>query len=200
MKISPRGRPRSFDTDLALERVLEVFWDRGFAATSLDELAAAAGLNRPNLAAAFGDKRALYLAALTRFRERLEEGLTAALDNPGPIVDALDAFYGGAIALYTTGTNAQRGCLIMCSAPAESVSDADVRALLGSVHGDIDTALRGRIETAQDAGEIAPDADCTALAMTGTAILQSLALRARAGAAPETLHAFAKRAVRALVA
>src|SRR5437868_8754755 len=59
-----RGRPRGFDAEEVLERVRGVFLAKGFTGASLDELAAAAGLNRPSLYAAFGDKGQLYIATL----------------------------------------------------------------------------------------------------------------------------------------
>ena len=59
-----RGRPRSFDTDDVLARVRDTFWKYGYAGTSMDQLSAATGLHKPSLYGAFGDKKALYLAAL----------------------------------------------------------------------------------------------------------------------------------------
>ena len=52
-----RGRPRAFEPETALNQAMDVFWKDGFAATSLDDLSAATGLNRPSLYGAFGDKR-----------------------------------------------------------------------------------------------------------------------------------------------
>src|SRR4051812_36374931 len=57
----PRGRPRGFDPEAALGQARDVFWDAGFAASSLDELSAAMEMNRPSVYAAFGDKETLYL-------------------------------------------------------------------------------------------------------------------------------------------
>jgi TetR/AcrR family transcriptional regulator, copper-responsive repressor len=190
-----RGRPRSFDPDAALERVLEVFWDRGFSAVSMDELAAAAGLNRPNLNAAFGDKRALYLAAITRFRGRLRAGIAAMLQASGPLKSRLLAFYTAAMELYVSGEAGQRGCLVMCTAPAESVRDPEVRQVFADIQAEIEAAMSEAFATARTAGEIGPDADVPALAGLGAAVLQSLALRARAGAARVDLVAFIDGAV-----
>ena len=63
-----RGRPREYDPDDALRRALEVFWKTGYSGTSLDAIAAATGMNRPSLYAAFGDKHALYLKALAHYQ------------------------------------------------------------------------------------------------------------------------------------
>src|SRR5262245_66197867 len=65
----PRGRPRAYDPEIALQLATESFWRAGYAATSLDDLSAATGMNRPSLYSAFGDKRDLYLAALRRYWE-----------------------------------------------------------------------------------------------------------------------------------
>ncbi len=63
-----RGRPRAFEPETALIQAMDVFWQDGFAGTSLDALSAATGLNRPSLYGAFGDKRALYLQAYRQYR------------------------------------------------------------------------------------------------------------------------------------
>src|SRR5258708_18681077 len=61
------GRPRSFDIDSALDRVLLVFWRKGYEGASLSDLTKAGGVNRPSLYAAFGDKKALFRKALDRY-------------------------------------------------------------------------------------------------------------------------------------
>src|SRR5690348_9419668 len=61
-----RGRPRAYDPQAALQRATDRFWRSGYSSTSLDEISAATGMNRPSLYAAFGDKHTLYLKALDR--------------------------------------------------------------------------------------------------------------------------------------
>src|SRR4029453_6387021 len=63
----PRGRPRSFDVEAAVERAMDVFWSRGYHATALPDLLRATKLSRGSLYAAFGDKHSLFLLALDRF-------------------------------------------------------------------------------------------------------------------------------------
>src|SRR5881392_1944302 len=78
-----RGRPRAYDPQVALARAAEVFWKAGYAGTSLDDLAAATGMNRPSLYAAFGDKRDLYLKTLEYYRDESRALARAAMaDNP----------------------------------------------------------------------------------------------------------------------
>ena len=64
-----RGRPRAYDAEAALKRATEEFWQTGYSGTSLDSIAAATGMNPPSLYAAFGNKRAIYLKALSRYWE-----------------------------------------------------------------------------------------------------------------------------------
>ena len=65
----PRGRPREFDVDEALDRALEVFWRKGYEGASLPDLTEAMGINRPSLYAAFGSKEDLFRKALARYAE-----------------------------------------------------------------------------------------------------------------------------------
>src|SRR3981189_275419 len=63
-----RGRPRAYQPEVALGKALDLFRSEGFAATSLDDLSAATGMNRPSLYGAFGDKRELYIKSYQRYR------------------------------------------------------------------------------------------------------------------------------------
>src|SRR5271154_7507538 len=64
-----RGRPRAYEPDVALGKALDLFRKDGFAATSLDDLSVATGMNRPSLYGAFGDKRELYIKSYHRYRD-----------------------------------------------------------------------------------------------------------------------------------
>ncbi|HEU4409280.1 MAG TPA: TetR/AcrR family transcriptional regulator [Polyangiaceae bacterium] len=191
----PRGRPLSFDRDEALDRVLPVFWRKGFGGTSLDELAAAAGLNRPNLAAAFGDKRALYLAALRRFGARLSGEAAAALASPGPLRAGLEAYFDRAAALYT---GEGLGCFVFATAPAASGDEPEVRSALAEAFAGLDAALERRVAAAVRAGELPADVDAPGLATALSGVLLNLALRARAGASEAELRALHRHALAAM--
>ena len=190
----PRGRPRAFDPAAAAERILATFWTHGYAATSLDQLAAATGLNRPSLYAAFGDKRAMYRSALAGFVSAVGAEVGAALAKP-TLREALSAFYRGAIALYVQGEHGPRGCFVVCTAAVEAMNDAEIREDVARVLGGVDDALTARIAAAQEAGELDADADPKVLGTIAGAILHSLAVRARAGASRRSLEALARSAV-----
>lgn len=177
---SRRGRPPSYDRDAALGAIRDAFWDRGFSRTSLDDLAAATGMNRPSLYGAFGDKRAMYLAAIEAVVTEMRSAVTRALGEAS-LADALRKFYSGAIEAYLTGTSGPRGCLVVCTAAVEATVDSSVRDALARVIAETDIALTARFSRARTDGELGADADPIALARIATAILHSIALRARAG-------------------
>ena len=107
-----RGRPRKFDAEQALGNALLVFWTNGFTGTSLDQLAEAMEMKRPSIYNAFGDKEALYRAALNAFRSGLEDGLEE-LSEAGDIEQALMRFFSRALDVYTAGETPM-GCFIFC--------------------------------------------------------------------------------------
>jgi len=192
----PRGRPRSFDPDVVLEKAREVFWNQGYAAASLDDLAAATGLNRPSLYAAFGDKHALYMAALRRTREGAVSGMRAMLSREGRLRDVLGRLLGVAIDAYVSGEVGQRGCFIVGTAITQAVDDPEARALAAGFVADEDTVFRERF--ARSANELAPGMTPEGAAMVATAALHTLAIRARTGDSREALDRVAEAAVGAI--
>jgi AcrR family transcriptional regulator len=184
----PRGRPRAFDEDAVKAAALEAFWTHGYAGVSLDDLTAATGVARPSLAAAFGSKRDLYLDAVGRFAGQCVREAAAAMGGTKPLQAELSAFYEGALQVYLSG-KASRGCLAICTLPAEAVSDPAIRATLKAVVESTDAALRGRFELARKTRELKASADPGALAQMASSLLFSLAIRARAGITKRELKA-----------
>src|SRR5947208_14300857 len=84
-----RGRPRAYDPDTALGRAMAAFWDAGYAGTSLDDISARTGMNRPSLYGAFGDKHTLYRHTLDRYRALGRAALDDALTYDQPLREAL---------------------------------------------------------------------------------------------------------------
>jgi AcrR family transcriptional regulator len=190
-----RGRPRTSDPDTALARAVDAFWDAGFAATSLDDLTAATGMNRPSLYGAFGDKHTLYRKAFDLYRERTSAAIAAAVAGGLPLRAALRRIYDTSIDIYLSGDSGPRGCFIIGTAVAQAVTDPDVRAALTDTLREIDDAFRARIARAQRNGELAADADPAKLAKLASAILYSLTIHARAGAERTALDAIADAAI-----
>jgi len=180
----PRGRPRAYDPDDALDRATAAFWRAGFSAVSLDTLSDATGMNRPSLYGAFGDKRALYLAALGRYAAAGRAAMDAALGGPDgarPLRDGLKRVYDAALKMYYPAGEPARGCFLIGTAAVESVNDADVRAVLRDGLRSFDEAFEVRLRRALAEGELPAGADPAGLARLASALLHTLALRSRAG-------------------
>jgi len=192
---APRGRPRAYDPDAALAHAIDAFWDAGFAATSLDDLTLAMGMNRPSLYGAFGDKQALYGKALDLYRARTREALAKALGGDDPLRIALRKVYDTAISVYLSGDSGPRGCFIIGTAVAQAVTDPDTRAALADTLREIDDAFAARIARARRGGELSADADPVKLAKLASATLYALTIHARAGEGRSALDAIADAAV-----
>ena len=149
-------------------------------------------MNRPSLYAAFGDKQAIYLKAIERYRAgpALRDALVG-----GTLREALSRAYRAALAVYLAGDRGQRGCFVIGTAATEAVTSPMVRAEVATVLREVDEAYEDRIRQAQTAGELAEDADPASLATIASAVLHSLAVRARAGEKRRALETLADKGV-----
>jgi AcrR family transcriptional regulator len=193
-----RGRPPAYDPQVAVKRATESFWKTGYAGTTLDEITAATGMNKPSLYAAFGDKHGLYLQALAQYWERSLTDMREALADDLRLAEALMRVYEGALSIYFSGNGRPRGCFVIGTAVTEAVEDREIRNSLASGLRAFDSAFEGRFRTARDEGELKNDADASALALLATATIHTIAIRARAGASRDDLRALARKAIRVL--
>lgn len=180
-----RGRPRSFDPDDALGRATERFRTHGFAGTSLDDLSEATGLARPSLAAAFGDKRAMYVAAIDRLTARVERQLLRLGEAKLPLRALVERILIGSIDLYLTGSDGPEGCLIINTAATQAASDPQVREKVAAFLAVEDNRIA---ELLAAAGSKSPEAQGRLVA----SVLHSLSVRARGGASREELERVAR--------
>jgi TetR/AcrR family transcriptional regulator, copper-responsive repressor len=189
-----RGRPRQYDPERALAAAAQVFGKHGDAATSLDDLVAATGMNRPSLYAAFGDKRDLYLKTLERYQQRSRAiGQDIIADDP-PLRVFLRRFYDAALDIYLA-TDEARGCYSISTAPAQATTDPVVRDFLASSIGGTDAFIGRQIARAIERGEVPSNANPGALAQIATAAMHTIAVRARVGAARKELTPIATAAI-----
>lgn len=189
----PRGRPRSFDIDEVLDKARAVFWNEGYAATSVDDLAAATGLSRPSLYAAFGNKHALYLAALERSFSEATEVLGAALASEAPLRAILTGIFDRTVEIYRRGQQGQRGCFLVGTALTQAVNDPEARDLLAQYVTQTDTLFRARFE--RDATALTPGLEPTGAGAMASGTLHTLAVRARMGAGEADLKVIGLAAV-----
>ncbi|MES1147956.1 MAG: TetR/AcrR family transcriptional regulator, partial [Bradyrhizobium guangdongense] len=136
-----RGRPRAYDPDVALGKALDLFRTQGFAATSLDDLSEATGMNRPSLYGAFGDKRELYIKSYQRYRDEARAAMGDIFRQELPLRQRLEKIYASALNIYLSGETGPRGCFTVVTAASEAVGDPDIRAMVLDGLSELDKAF-----------------------------------------------------------
>lgn len=194
-KAAGRGRPRAYDPQAALKQATDEFWRSGYSGTSLDSIAAATGMNPPSLYAAFGNKHAIYLRALSRYWEISLAATREALAEDRPLDEALMLAYDAALSIYFSGKGGARGCFVIGTAVVEAAGDPTIRNDVAKGLQLIDSYFEARLRTARESGELKRDADPAALAVLASATMHSIAIRARAGARRTELRELARKAV-----
>jgi AcrR family transcriptional regulator len=174
-----RGRPRAYEPEVALARALDVFWKEGFAATSLDDLSAATGMNRPSLYGAFGDKRELYIKSYESYRDRARERMGEAFAADLPMRELLDKIYAIALDMYLSGKDGPRGCFTVMTAASEAVFDPAIREMALTGFVETDRFFARIFKRGQERGELAASANPQTLALLASATLHTIAVRAR---------------------
>ena len=150
----PRGRPRGFDTEAAVERAMAVFWSRGYHGTALPDLLRATRLSRGSLYAAFGGKHALFLRALDRYIADALARMDAELDARHAPVDGLRSLLAGYVD-RTCGASGRRGCLLVATAMELAGHDGDVEARIRGFFKAMEARATGAFARAKLAGELA---------------------------------------------
>lgn len=184
---------KRFDEDDVLDRVADQFWRSGYDGTSIQDLELASGLGRGSLYNAFGDKEAIFLAALARY---------AATHGSAPLGHLAqdDARRGVAGMLQTLAQRMgdpghPRGCMVTNSCAAGRTDGID--AAIGRMRVQMEQAIELTLIRATRAGQIATDTDVRALARFFTAVAQSLSMMSKAGADAATLDDIVTVAMRA---
>ena len=190
-----RGRPRAYQPEIALGKALDLFRKDGFAATSLDDLSAATGMNRPSLYGAFGDKRELYLKSYARYRADARAAMIDIFRHQQPIRQRLERIFAVALDIYLSGDAGPRGCFTVMTAASEAISDPDIRAIVLEGFCELDKAFATCFRRAKEKGELPDSADATALAHLASATVHTIAIRARARVPRKELEAIVNGAI-----
>ncbi|WP_298964022.1 TetR/AcrR family transcriptional regulator [uncultured Roseibium sp.] len=198
--LTKRGRPRKFDEEQTLDLIMQVFWQHGYSATSLDQIAEATGLNRPSLYAAFGTKKDMFLKSIERFADRMEAHLRDAGSRATGVNARMKDIMAAAVDLYTGKsdlTGAAHGCLAISTLPSEALQDSDFQLALGNVLLRMDTGF-ARLILRESKGAVR-EAHAKEIAQHLALVLHGLSIRARAGENPEKLKRLSSSAVDRLI-
>src|SRR3954447_23886635 len=197
--VKRRGRPRAYQPEIVLGKALDLFRSEGFAATSLDQLSAATGMNRRSLYGAFGDKRELYIKSYQRYREDARAAMVEIFRAEMPIRKRLERIYAVALDIYLSGDGGPRGCFTVMTAASEAVADPEIRAMVTEGFSELDKAFAACFRLAKEKRELPASADPLVLAQLASATIHTIAIRARARVSRKELEAIVKGAIDVMV-
>jgi AcrR family transcriptional regulator len=177
-----RGRPRSFDREVALDKALQLFWERGYEGTSLSDLTAAMGIASASLYACFGSKEELFREALVLYGQTIGRPPKQALLDHPDTRDAFDAMLG-ATADAITIDGAPHGCMLVLAASTGAIENSRVRSLLADLRRTIVfDGIHDRLRQGVADGDIAPPAGIDPVARYFTTVVEGMSVQARDGA------------------
>lgn len=174
------GRPRSFDEQEVLGRARDLFWSRGYGATSVQDLVDGLSVQRGSLYATFGDKHSLYLRAVALYWQRNKEQLEAALTD-GPVLPALRRMLTEPASLTRAASgDRRRGCLIGNTTAELVPGDPEAEALVAAAYDGFVEVVAAALRRGQANGEISTAATPETQAQLLLLLYQGSALVSRA--------------------
>jgi TetR/AcrR family transcriptional repressor of nem operon len=189
------ARPRTFDEREVVAAARDEFWERGYAATSVDDLTAATGLGKGSLYGAFGDKHNLYLLALDDYISSSLDDVRASLRNPSSSAyDRLTSHIRGQ-AKALAADKGRRGCLMAKSAAELGATDDAVEKKVQRAYTIWRDELVACIKEAQHDGTVDPKQNAQALASTLLAFMRGQEALHKGGVKPAQLKAAADEMV-----
>jgi len=187
-------RPKEFNPDDAIEKAMQVFWHKGYEATSMEDLLSAMDLNRGSLYDTFGDKRQLFLKVIDRYCHGFVGEKFSLLDQPGPALPTLRRFIHGMIEGGLADPQ-RRGCLIANTVMELAAHEQDIAGKVCHAMKMGEDAFFKILTRAKEQGELAKDKDPRALARFLTTMMQGTIMSIKAGASADVVKQTAETAL-----
>jgi TetR/AcrR family transcriptional repressor of nem operon len=182
------ARPKSFDEATVLDRAMELFWQRGYEATSISDLEAHLGLGRQSLYNTFGDKHDLFLKALERYAGESAQRPIRHLMAPGAGLDGIRACFDELIAT-STAPGPRRACMVANTILELGAADGEALARCDGSRRAVHEGFRLALANAVRQGELPADYDVEAGALMMVTQMYGLAVMSKAGATAKELRA-----------
>ncbi|MFB7862363.1 MULTISPECIES: TetR/AcrR family transcriptional regulator [unclassified Streptomyces] len=189
------ARTKEFDPDAALQAALELFWARGYEATSMADLVEHLGIGRASVYATFGSKHELYMKALDRYLESRDPRIAEELSAPGPALPAVRALVRRFAAEAGTDGVRQNGCLVTNSATELAPHDGAVARRVELSWEQVETLLHSALSRARAQGELPAGRDPRALARMLLVLMQGLRVVGKASGDPARVRDAAEQAL-----
>ncbi|MEU0197157.1 MULTISPECIES: TetR family transcriptional regulator [unclassified Streptomyces] len=189
------ARTKEFDPDAALQAALELFWRRGYEATSMSDLVEHLGIGRASIYATFGNKHELYLKALDRYRQTCDPQLLRELSRPGPALPAVRAVVRRFAAESAADERRLTGCFVVNTATELAPHDTAACRRVEHSWDQLETLLHSALLRAQAQGELDDGRDPRALARMLLVLMQGLRVVGKASADPVRVRDAAEQAL-----
>jgi TetR/AcrR family transcriptional repressor of nem operon len=180
-------RTKEFEPEAAVQRAMELFWQKGYEATSMSDLLEGMGIGRGSFYDTFGDKRSLFLAALDRFETTRTAWIPQALEDSESPVETIRYVFERTVDSLV-GFEPRRGCLLANTAVELAPHDPEIAERIWSYVRRTEDAFENALERARATGDLPEHTDPKALARFLVNNLHGLRVMARAGADRETLE------------
>jgi AcrR family transcriptional regulator len=192
--MNQRGRPKTFETGKALESAMQLFWDRGFEQTCVDDLATAMGIRTSSLYSSFGDKEALFLAAVDFYRTGEGRYYDTAVNDGKTAKEGFTKLFKFAAAEMTR-PNRPKGCMLSLALPTCSPKFESLQRELDRIRDAQTDLWVKRLKEAVLTKEIPQSTNLELLAAFFRTTLCGMSLQARTGASEKTLLDIGKLAL-----
>ena len=179
-------RQKEFIPDEAIEKAMQVFWHKGYEATSMEDLLTAMDLNRGSLYDTFGDKRQLFLKVLDRYCHGFVAEKFSLLDQPGPALPTLRRFIHGMIEGALADPQ-RRGCLIANTVMELSPHEKDIAGKVCKALKMGEDAFFKVLTRAKAQGKLRADQDPRVLARFLVTMMQGTIVMIKSGASADVV-------------
>ena len=189
------ARTKEFDPDAALQSALELFWRRGYEATSMADLVEHLGIGRASIYATFGNKHELYLKALDRYGESRDARMLRELSQAGPALPVVRALVRRFATEAADDSCRLTGCLVTNTAAELAPHDTAAARRVELSWDHLETLMHSALVRAQAQGELAEGRDPRALARMLLVLMQGLRVVGKASGDPARVRDAAEQAL-----
>ena len=191
------ARKKEFDEEELLEKAVNLFWNKGYFATSAQDLVDGLGISRSSLYSTYTDKRTLFTKSLKRYQDKQTRAVLTMLNNAADIPAVIKDIFDGIIK-DSMMDDLRKGCFMVNTAVELSSHDPEIKELVNLNNKSVIDALTNAIKRGQVAGQINSESDAPAIALFIFNTISGLRVSARAGAGEKSLQDIAKVTLQSL--
>jgi TetR/AcrR family transcriptional repressor of nem operon len=181
------ARPKEFNPEEALDKATEVFWRRGYEATSIEDLTTSMGINRGSLYDTFGGKHELFLACMDRYCHGMVVSRLSMLNQPGPALETIRTFIRTMLE-FGIAYPTRKGCLIVNTVMELASHEKEIGNRVAQAMGDLEEAFFKALTRAKEQGELREGKDPRSLARFLTTMMQGVIVMLKAGTPADALR------------